>query len=157
MVALYGGQETIPGDVSFPVPLTVQEVNLITQQGLGPSPEESQRIHDDAIERRRIDAERQRLADMEARARQAHAEAYAEGGSAYGTTPGGPDYVYMPSDAPLTAKLTYTALDPYYGEGGIFEPVTDFVTGEGDSRQNLLLYGARTISQHWFSAWCPSR
>ena len=139
------GAYTIPGDVSFPMQYTVEEVNLITQQGFGPSPAESQIIVDEASRQREIDAERQRLADMERQARQAGEEFYAEGGTGYGTVPGGPDVSYMPSDAPFIAKALYTGLDPLYGEGGIFEPVTDLVTGEGDSRSNLLLYGAIAI------------
>ncbi len=51
----------------------------------------------------------------------------------------------MPSDAPLVARTVFPILDPYYGEGGIFEPVTDLVTGEGGARENLLLYGALAI------------
>jgi len=145
MVALYGGQETIPGQVDHPVPLTVEQVNISTQQGFGPSPAESEIIVAEASRQREIDAERQRLADMERQARQAGEEFYAEGGAGYGTVPGGPDVTYMPSDAPLTAKLTYTALDPYYGEGGPLSGVTDLVTGEGGARDNLLLYGALAI------------
>ena len=145
MVAILTGQEVIPGQPDYQIPLTVEEVNIVTQQGLGPSPEESQAVYDEAVRQRAEDAERQRLADMERQARQAGEEFYAEGGAGYGTQPGGPDYVYMPSDAPLVAKLTYQGLDPYYGEGGIFEPVTDLVTGEGDARSNLLLYGALAV------------
>ena len=145
MVALYGGQETIPGQVDHPVNLTVEQVNISTQQGFGPSPAESQIIVDEARRQREIDAERQRLADMERAGRQAGEQFYAEGGQVYGTTPGGPDVAYMPSDAPFIAKTLYTGLDPLYGEGGIFEPVTDLVTGEGDARSNLLLYGALAI------------
>ena len=144
MVALYGGQETIPGQVDHPVNLTVAEVNAITQAGWL-SPEESQAVVDQARRQREIEAETARLREVYAEGRRAGEEFYAEGGAGYGTQPGGPDYVYMPSDAPLTAKLTYTALDPYYGEGGIFEPVTDLVTGEGDARSNLLLYGALAV------------
>jgi len=139
------GSYMIPGDVSFPMNYTVEEVNLITQQGFGPSPEEGQRIYDEAVRLRAEDAERQRLADMERQARQAGEEFYAEGGAGYGTVPGGPDVSYMPSDAPFIAKTLYTGLDPLYGEGGIFEPVTDLVTGEGGARNNLLLYGAIAI------------
>ena len=97
------------------------------------------------IESRAIDAERQRLADMERQARQAGEEFYAEGGAGYGTTPGGPDTSYIRGDAPFGAGFIYGALDPFYGEGGFFEPVTDFVTGEGGARGNLLLYGAIAI------------
>ncbi len=139
------GQYGIPGDVGHPVVLTVEEVNRITQEGFGPSPEETQRIIEEQALQRKIEAEKARLADVEAEARRAHAEAYAEGGIAYGTTPGGPDYTYMPSDAPIVAQIAYTGLDPIYGEGGIFEPVTDLVTGEGSARENLLLYGAIAI------------
>ena len=144
MVAIYGGQETIPGDLAHPVPLTVEMVNVSTQEGFGPGPAESQIIHDEAQRQRAIDAERQRLADMERAARIAGEEFYAEGGAGYGTQPGGPDFVYMPSDAPFAAKVAYQALDPLYGEGGVFEPVTKFVSGETD-KSNLLLYAALGI------------
>jgi len=139
------GSYMIPGDVSFPMQYTVEEVNLITQQGFGPSPAESQAIIDEANKQRAIDAERARLAVIESQARQAGEEYYAEGGTGYGTVPGGPDVTYMPGDAPFIAKTLYTGLDPFYGEGGIFEPVTNLVTGEGGTRNNLLLYGAIAI------------
>ena len=116
MVALYGGQETIPGQVDYPIPLTVEQVNISTQQGFGPSPAESEIIVAEASRQREIDAERQRLADMERQARQAGEEYYAEGGTGYGTVPGGPDVTYMPGDAPFIAKTLYTGLDPFYGE-----------------------------------------
>jgi len=145
MVAILTGQETIPGQPDHPVTLTAEQVSTQTQAGFGLSPEDSLLFQQEQITQRAEDAERQRLADMERQARQAGEEFYAEGGAGYGTQPGGPDYTYMPGDAPLIARLTYQGLDPYYGEGGIFEPVTDFVTGEGDSRQNLLLYGALAI------------
>jgi len=145
MVAIYTGQEVIPGQPDYQIPLTVEEVNIVTQQGLGPSPEESQIIYDEAVRLRAEDAERQRLADMERQARQAGEEFYAEGGAGYGTTPGGPDYVYMPSDAPPFAGMLYTGLDPYYGEGGLLAPVTDFVKGDRTGSDKLLLYGAIAI------------
>jgi len=139
------GSYMIPGDVSFPMNYTVEEVNLITQQGFGPSPAESQAIIDEANKQRAIDAERARLATVEAQARQAGEEYYAEGGTGYGTVPGGPDVTYMPGDAPFIAKTLYTGLDPFYGEGGIFEPVTDFVKGDRTGSDKLLLYGALAI------------
>tara|TARA_R110000751_G_C13402020_1_gene437842 strand:+ start:82 stop:489 length:408 start_codon:yes stop_codon:yes gene_type:complete len=124
---------------------TVEEVNLITQQGFGPSPAESQMIIDEANKQRAIDAERARLAVVESQARQAGEEYYAEGGTGYGTVPGGPDVTYMPSDAPGPAKFLYPVLDPIYGESGLLSPITDIVTGEGGARNNLLLYGALAI------------
>tara|TARA_R110000824_G_scaffold127121_1_gene287116 strand:- start:1368 stop:1829 length:462 start_codon:yes stop_codon:yes gene_type:complete len=145
MVALYGGQETIPGQVDHPVPLTVEEVNISTQQGFGPSPAETAILQAEIARQKAEDAERARLAEMERQARQAGEEYYAEGGTGYGTVPGGPDVTYMPSDAPLLPQILYTGLDPYYGTGGPLAPVTDLVTGEGDARQNLLLYGALAI------------
>ena len=145
MVALYGGQETIPGQVDHPVNLTVEQVNEATQQGFGLSPEESLVFQQEQIQSRAEDAERARLADIEAQARQAGEEYYAEGGTGYGTVPGGPDVTYMPGDAPFIPSVLYPILDPYYGEGGVFEPVTDLVTGEGTARSNLLLYGALAI------------
>jgi len=145
MVELLGGQETIPQDVSYPISLTAEEVSAFTQQGLGPSPAESQMIYDLAQKERAIQLERERLAEMERQAQISHSEYYAEGGTGYGTVPGGPDVTYMPSDAPWIAQTLYTGLDPYYGEGGVFAPVTGLITGEGDSRSNLLLYGALGI------------
>ena len=145
MVAILTGQETIPGQPDHPVTLTAEQVSTQTQAGFGLSPEDSLLFQQEQITQRAEDAERQRLADIERQARQAGEEFYAEGGAGYGTVPGGPDVSYMPSDAPFIAKTLYTGLDPYYGEGGIFEPVTDLVTGEGDSRNNLLLYGALAI------------
>jgi len=144
MVALYGGQETIPGQVDHPIPLTVEQVNISTQEGFGPSPAESQIIIDEANRARAIEAEQARLLEMERAAAAAHQKYYAEGGTGYGTVPGGPDVTYMPSDAPFVAQAVYPILDPYYGEGGIFEPVTDLVTGETD-KSNLLLYAALGI------------
>ena len=138
------GQYTIPGQVDHPVALTVEEINRITQEGFGPSPAESQMIIDEANRQRAIEAEQARLLEMERAAAAAHAKYYAEGGTGYGTTPGGPDITYMPSDAPLIAQAVYPILDPYYGEGGVFEPVTQFVSGETD-KSNLLLYAALGI------------
>jgi len=145
MVALYGGQETIPGQPDHPVNLTAEQVSMQTQTGLGLSPAESEARHQLLIAQRAEDVERQRLADMERQARQAGEQFYAEGGQGYGTVPGGPDVSYMPSDAPFIAKALYTGLDPLYGEGGIFEPVTDFVRGDRTGSNNLLLYGALAI------------
>ena len=145
MVALYGGQETIPGQPDHPVNLTVEQVNTLTQQGFGLSPEASEAEHQRLITQRAEDAERARLATIEAQARQAGEEYYAEGGTGYGTVPGGPDVTYMPSDAPGPAKFLYPVLDPIYGESGLLSPVTDLVTGEGGARNNLLLYGALAI------------
>ena len=145
MVAILTGQETIPGQPDHPVTLTAEQVSRQTQQGFGLSPEESLQFEQEQIQSRAEDAERQRLADIEAQARQAGEEYYAEGGQGYGTTPGGPDVTYMPSDAPFIPSVLYPILEPYYGPGGTLSPVTDFVTGEGVSRQNLLLYGAIAI------------
>ena len=145
MVAILTGQETIPGQPDHPVTLTAEQVSTQTQAGFGLSPEDSLLFQQEQITQRAEDAERQRLADMERQARQAGEEFYAEGGAGYGTVPGGPDITYMPGDAPFIAKTLYTGLEPYYGEGGIFEPVTDLVTGEGGARNNLLLYGAIAI------------
>jgi hypothetical protein len=145
MPADYTGQYGLPQDVGHPVVLSVEEVNRITQEGFGPSPEEAEAIYQASILRQKEEAEQARLDAMLAEAERANREYYAEGGKGYGTVPGGPDVTYMPSDAPLWAKTTYTALDPFYGEGGVFEPVTDLVTGEGSARENLLLYGAIAI------------
>ena len=145
MVALYGGQETIPGQPDHPVPLTVEEVNISTQQGFGPSPAETEILQAEIARQKAEDAERARLAEMTRQAEVAHQEYYAEGGTGYGTVPGGPDVTYMPGDAPIVAQYAYMQLDPLYGEGAPLSGVADLVTGEGDARDNLLLYGALAI------------
>lgn len=144
MVELLGGQETIPQDVGHPQTYTVEQVSAFTQEGFGPSPAESQLAYDLAVKEAAIQENRERLAEMERTAALAHEQYYAEGGTGYGTTPGGPDVTYMPGVAPVLAQWSYSALDPYYGEGGVFEPVTRFVSGETD-KSNLLLYAALGI------------
>ena len=105
---------------------------------------EAQRIA--RIEAERLAEVEARLEKMEFTAEQAHEEYYGVGGVGYGTTPGGPDVVYFSDKYGSTvAEGVYEVLHPYYGEGGIFEPVTDLVTGEGGARENLLLYGALAI------------
>jgi len=145
MVAILTGQETIPGQFGQPVTLTAEQVSRQTQQGFGLSPEASLLFEQEQTQRRAIDAERQRLADLERQGKQAQTEYYTEYGGGYGTVPGGPDVSYIRGDAPFGAGFIYDTLDPYYGEGGIFSPVTDLVTGEGGARGNLLLYGALAI------------
>ena len=54
MVALWAGEETIPGDPVFPIALDVGTVDIMTQEGFGPSPEESQAIIDEAERQRAI-------------------------------------------------------------------------------------------------------
>jgi len=144
MVELLGGQETIPQDVGHPQSYTVEQVSAFTQEGFGPSPAESQIAYDLAVKERAIQENRERLAEMQRTAALAHETYYAEGGTGYGTVPGGPDVTYMPSDAPWIAQTLYTGLDPLYGEGGVFAPVTRFVSGETD-KSNLLLYAALGI------------
>jgi len=143
MVELLYGQETIPQDVSQPIPLTIEQVNIATQEGWL-SPAESDALVSERHRQQAIDAERERLAQMERTAAEAHEKYYAEGGTGYGTVPGGPDVTYMPSDAPFVAQALYPVLDPLYGEGGVFAPVTRFVSGETD-KSNLLLYAALGI------------
>jgi hypothetical protein len=109
------------------------------------SPGEAQIIFDEAEARRVREREEARLAAMLAEAERAKKEYYKPGGKGYGTTPGGPDVTYWQVGTPETAKWIYEGLDPIYGEGGVLEPVTDLVTGQGDTRENLLLYGALAI------------
>ena len=91
MVELLGGQETIPGDPSFPITLTYEQVAAATQAGFGPSPAESQAIIDEKKRQRAIIAaaeaemaQREKLAIMEATAEQAHEEYYGVGLAADG-------------------------------------------------------------------------
>lgn len=109
------------------------------------SPAEAQQVIDEANERRQRERAEAELAKMLAEAERAKKEYYKPGGKGYGTTPGGPDVTYWQVGTPETAKWIYEGLDPIYGEGGVLEPVTDLVTGEGDTRENLLVYGALAI------------
>ena len=109
------------------------------------SPAEAQQVIDEANERRQRERAEAELAKMLAEAERAKKEYYKPGGKGYGTTPGGPDVTYWQVGTPETAKVIYEGFDPIYGEGGVLEPVTDLITGEGDSRENLLLYGALAI------------
>jgi hypothetical protein len=139
MVALLGGQETIPGDPAFPITLTYEQVAEATQAGFGPSPAESQAIVDEAQRQRDIiaaaDAEqvkRAELAIMEATAEEAHEFYYSKYGSGYGTTPGGPDVYYF--DYGQAQPTTYE-------KGTFFGADLPGLPGKDD----LLLYGALAI------------
>lgn len=135
----------LTGALGLPVPpeiasgLSVDQVNTITQQDFGPSQGEAEAIMAQAALERKMESERERLAVIEAKARQANIDAYAPGGIAYGTVPGGPDSVYISPTAPIGAEILYPVLDPFYGEGGPLEPVTNVITGDGNTRSNLLL------------------
>jgi len=143
MAAIWTGQESIPQQVDQPVTLTAEDVGVITEAGWI-SPEESQRVYDANVQARIEEEERKRLALMLEEAERNRKAYYEPGGTGYGTTPGGPDVTYWREDTPFVAPLIYETLDPIYGEGGILEPVTDFVTGETD-KSNLLLYAALGI------------
>jgi len=139
MVALLGGQETIPGDPAFPVTLTYEQVTAATQAGFGPSPAESQAAIDEAQRQRAIIAaaemeqsQREKLAVMEATAEEAHEQYYEVGGTGYGTTPGGPDVYYF----------DYGQTQPtVYEQGTILGWEAPSLPG----KDNLLLYGALAI------------
>jgi len=142
MVALLGGQETIPGDPAFPITLTYEQVTAATQAGFGPTPAESQAIIDEAERQRAIIAaaeaemaQREKLAVMEATAERAHEFYYSELGTGYGTTPGGPDVYYF--DVPLL----YGDEPPVYEQGTFFGKDLPGLPGKDD----LLLYGALAI------------
>jgi len=139
MVELLGGQATIPGDPAYPITLTAEQVAIMTQEGFGPSPVESQDIIDEAQRQRDIiaaaereTAQREKLAAMELAAKFAHEQYYTVGGEGYGTEPGGPDVYYFPlgRDDP-----------PVYEEGTFFGRDLPGLPGKDD----LLLYGALAI------------
>jgi len=139
MVELLGGQETIPGDPSFPIVLTYEQVAEATQAGFGPTPAESQAIIDEAQRQRAIIAaaeaemaQREKLAVMEATAEEAHEQYYEVGGEGYGTTPGGPDVYYF----------DYGQTQPtVYEQGTFFGRDLPGLPGKED----ILLYGALAI------------
>jgi len=139
MVALLGGQETIPGDPAFPVTLTYEQVQAATQAGFGPTPAESQAIIDEAKRQRDIIAaadreasQREKLAVMEATAEAQHDFYYSTSGSGYGTTPGGPDVYYF----------DYGQTQPtVYEQGTFFGRDLPGLPGKED----ILLYGALAI------------
>jgi len=140
MVALLGGQETIPGDPAFPITLTAEQVAIMTQEGFGPTPAESQVIIDEAQRQRDIIAaaewetsQREKLGEMEVSAEEAHAEYYEKGGTGYGTTPGGPDVYYF----------DYGQAQPtVYEQGTFFGRDLPSLPGKDD----LLLYGGLAIA-----------
>ncbi len=139
MVALLGGQETIPGDPAYPITLTAEQVATMTQAGFGPTPAESQDIIDEAQRQRDIiaaaereTAQREKLAIMEATAERQHEFYYSELGTGYGTTPGGPDVYYF----------DYGQAQPtVYEEGTFFGKDLPGLPGKED----ILLYGALAI------------
>jgi len=135
MVQLLGGQETIPGQVDQPIALTIGQTAILTQEGFGPSPAESQIIIDEAQRQRDIEENRARLAEMERAAAAAHEQYYQKGGTGYGTTPGGPDVYYF--DIPFLGGDD----PPVYEEGTFFGRELPGLPGKED----ILLYGALAI------------
>jgi len=139
MVALLGGQETIPGDPAHVMDISPFDVATMTQEGFGPSPAESQAIIDERERQRAIiaaaDAEQVKkaeLAAMELAAEFAHEQYYRVGGEGYGTTPGGPDVYYF----------DYGQAQPtVYEEGTFFGRDLPGLPGKDD----ILLYGALAI------------
>jgi len=139
MVELLGGQEAIPGDPSQPITLTYEQVQEATKAGFGPTPAESQAIIDEAQRQRDIikaaeheASQREKLAEMEATAEEAHEQYYDVGGTGYGTEPGGPDvyYFYYGQDQPTV-----------YEQGTILGWDPPSLPGKED----ILLYGALAI------------
>jgi len=142
MVELLGGQAEIPWDPAYPIVLTYEQVQTVTEAGFGPTPAESQAIIEEAERQRAIvaaaeaeQAQREKLAAMEAAAAVAHAEYYEKGGTGYGTEPGGPDVYYF--DIPLL----YGDEPPVYEEGTFFGRDLPGLPGKED----ILLYGALAI------------
>jgi len=139
MVELLGGQETIPGDPAHVFDISPLDVAIMTQEGFGPSPAESQAIIDERERQRAIIAaaeaemaERARLAAMEATAAEAHEQYYEVGGTGYGTTPGGPDVYYF----------DYGQTQPTVYEQGTF---LGWEAPSLPGKEDLLLYGALAI------------
>jgi len=139
MVQLLGGQETITGDPAHVIAISPLDVAIMTQEGFGPTPAESQIIIDEAQRQRDIIAaaewetsQREKLAVIEATAEEAHEQYYEVGGTGYGTTPGGPDVYYF----------DYGQAQPkVYEEGTFFGRDLPGLPGKED----ILLYGALAI------------
>jgi len=136
MVALLGGQETIPGDPAHVFDISPLDVATMTQEGFGPTPAESQAIIDERERQRAIIAaaeaemeQREKLEVMEVTAEEAHAEYYEVGGTGYGTTPGGPDVYYF----------DYGQTQPTVYEQGTF------FGRDLPGKEDILLYGALAI------------
>jgi len=139
MVQLLGGQETIPGDPAHVFDISPLDVAIMTQEGFGPSPAESQAIIDEANRQRAIVAaaeaemaQREKLAIMEATAEEAHEQYYEVGGTGYGTTPGGPDVYYF----------DYGQTQPTVYDQGTF---LGWEAPKLPGKDDLLLYGALAI------------
>jgi len=133
MVALLGGQETIPGDPAHVMDISPFDVATMTQEGFGPGPAESLMLEDERRKQQAIQAERERLAAMQAAAALAQREYYEVGGTGYGTTPGGPDVYYFPAMG--------NGDPPVYEQGTFFGKDLPGLPGKDD----LLLYGALAI------------
>jgi len=115
-------------------------VAIMTQEGFGPTPAESQAIIDERERQRAIIAaaeaemaQREKLAIMEATAEEAHEQYYEVGGEGYGTTPGGPDVYYF----------DYGQTQPTVYEQGTFFG-RDLISGL-PGKDDILLYGALAI------------
>jgi len=134
MVALLGGQETIPGDPAHVMDISPLDVSTLTQTGsydIEAYERVEEQRRESAIAKDRAEKERQ-LAAMELAAKFAHEQYYTVGGEGYGTTPGGPDVYYFPlgRDDP-----------PVYEQGTFFGRDLPGLPGKDD----LLLYGALAI------------
>jgi len=130
MVQLLGGQETIPGDPAHV--MDISPLDVVTQEGFGPSPAESLMLEDERRRERAIEENRERLAKMEREAAAAQQTYYEKGGTGYGTEPGGPDVYYF----------DYGQAQPtVYEQGTILGWEAPSLPGKDD----ILLYGALAI------------
>jgi len=139
MVELLGGQETVTGDPAFPVAVLATDVPRLLAEA--PPPLDCYTVQPGQISGINV-------ATTFCGPKAAQVRTFITGlGHEYDPAMFGKEGLGQ-----QIAEGVYETLDPYYGEGGVFEPVTAWVDpgrsllGEfGPGKDKLLLYGALAI------------